>query len=34
MENILIDTDIVTDYLRNKKKDSTELIRQLLNHSI
>ena len=25
MENILIDTDIVIDYLRSKKKDSTEL---------
>ncbi|NLD39217.1 MAG: type II toxin-antitoxin system VapC family toxin [Desulfatiglans sp.] len=34
MENILIDTDIVIDYLRTKEKDSTELIRLLLNHTI
>ena len=34
MENILIDTDIVIDYLRSKKKDSTELVRLLRNHSL
>ena len=34
MENILIDTDIVIDYLRSKKKDSTELVRLLRNHFI
>lgn len=34
MENILIDTDIVIEYLRSKKKGSTELIKLLQNHTI
>ena len=34
MENILIDTDIVIEYLRSKKKSSTELIRLLQKHDI
>lgn len=34
MENILIDTDIIIDYLRSRKKDATELVSLLRNHSI
>ena len=34
MESILIDTDIVIDYLRSKQKSSTELIRLLAKHDI
>jgi tRNA(fMet)-specific endonuclease VapC len=34
MENILIDTDIVIDYLRSKKKASTELVHLLHDHTI
>lgn len=34
MENILIDTDIVIDYLRSKKKGKTELVHLLQNHSV
>ena len=34
MESILIDTDIVIDYLRSKQKSSTELIRLLEKHDI
>ena len=34
MESILIDTDIVIEYLRSKQKSSTELIRLLEKHDI
>ena len=34
MEDILIDTDIVIEYLRNKKKSSTELVRLIRKHVI
>jgi len=34
MESILIDTDVVIEYLRSKQKSSTELIRLLENHDI
>ncbi len=34
MESILIDTDIVIDYLRSKRKSPTELIRLLEKHDI
>jgi len=34
MERILIDTDVVIEYLRSKQKSSTELIRLLENHDI
>ncbi len=32
MEDILIDTDIAIEYLRSKKKGSTELVRLLRKH--
>jgi len=34
MENILIDTDVVIEYLRNKDKPSTELIKLLQEHDV
>ncbi len=34
MEDILIDTDIVIEYLRNKKKSSTELVKLIRKHVI
>ena len=34
MENILIDTDVVIEYLRNKDKSETELIKLLQDHDI
>lgn len=34
MENILIDTDIVIEYLRNKDKYSTELIKLMQEHDL
>ena len=34
MENILIDTDIVIEYLRSKDKSSTELIKLLQEHDV
>ena len=34
MENVLIDTDIVIEYLRSKDKASTELINLLQKHDV
>jgi len=34
MENILIDTDIAVEYLRNRDKGSSELLRLLQSHVI
>ena len=34
MENILIDTDVVIEYLRSKDKPSTELIKLLQEHDV
>ena len=34
MENILIDTDIVIEYLRSKEKASTDLIRLMVDHDL
>jgi len=34
MENILIDTDIVIEYLRSRDKASTELVRLLRDHIV
>ena len=34
MENILIDTDVVIEYLRSKDKSSTELIKLLRKHDV
>ena len=34
MENILIDTDIVIEYLRSRDKVSTELVRLLRDHVV
>jgi tRNA(fMet)-specific endonuclease VapC len=34
VENILIDTDIVMEYLRNKDKSSTELIKLMQEHDL
>jgi tRNA(fMet)-specific endonuclease VapC len=34
MEDILIDTDVVLEYLRNKEKLSTELIKLLQKHNV
>ena len=34
MEDILIDTDIVIEYLRSKEKSSTELIKLLQKHNV
>ncbi len=34
MENVLIDTDIVIEYLRSKDKASTELIKLLQKHDV
>lgn len=34
MENILIDTDVVIEYLRSKDKSSTELIKLLQEHDV
>lgn len=34
MENILIDTDIVIEYLRSKDKSSTELIKLMQEHDL
>ena len=34
MERVLIDTDVVIEYLRSKQKSSTALIRLLENHDI
>ena len=34
MENILIDTDIVIDYLRGRDKSSTELIKLMQEHNL
>jgi len=34
MEDILIDTDVVIEYLRSKEKSSTELIRLLQKHDV
>ena len=34
MEDILIDTDIVIEYLRSKEKSSTELIKLLQTHDV
>ncbi|WP_028325153.1 type II toxin-antitoxin system VapC family toxin [Desulfatirhabdium butyrativorans] len=34
MENILIDTDIVIEYLRNKDKSSTDLIKLMQDHDL
>ncbi len=34
MENILIDTDVVIEYLRSKNKSSTELIKLLQKHDV
>ena len=34
MENILIDTDIVIEYLRSRDKISTELVRLLRDHVV
>lgn len=34
MENILIDTDIVIEYLRNKDKSSSDLIKLLQQHDL
>jgi len=34
VENILIDTDIVIDYLRNRDKSSTELIKLVQDHEL
>ena len=34
MEDILIDTDVVIEYLRSKDKPSTELIRLLQKHDV
>ena len=34
MEDILIDTDIVIEYLRSKAKSSTELIKLLQKHDV
>ncbi len=34
MEDILIDTDVVIEYLRSKEKPSTELIKLLQKHDV
>jgi len=34
MEDILIDTDVVVEYLRSKNKSSTELIKLLQEHDV
>lgn len=34
MENILIDTDIVIQYLRNKDKSSTDMIKLIQEHDL
>ena len=34
MEDILIDTDVVIEYLRSKEKSSTELIKLLQKHDL
>jgi len=34
MEDILIDTDVVIEYLRSKEKSSTELIKLLQKHDV
>jgi predicted nucleic acid-binding protein len=34
MENILIDTDVVIEYLRSRDKSSTELIKLLQEHDV
>lgn len=34
MEDILIDTDVIIEYLRSKEKSSTELIKLLQEHRI
>jgi len=34
MENILIDTDVVIEYLRSKDKSATELIKLLQEHDV
>ena len=34
MENILIDTDVVIDYLRSRDKSSTELIKLMQEHDL
>jgi len=34
MEDILIDTDIVIEYLRNKDKSSTQLIKMIRKHDL
>jgi predicted nucleic acid-binding protein len=34
MENILIDTDVVIDYLRSKDKSATDLVRLMQEHEL
>jgi len=34
MEDILIDTDIVIEYLRNKDKSSTQLVKMIRKHDL